>query len=100
MPALFAAYGDRRIIDRSQHILADISDLRGVLLEAIHHIADVFGIQLHKPAANDLCRTILCGNTNHRFLAADRFNDQIQNVIQQVRIVRIILLQLADIEML
>lgn len=45
-------YCRRRIVYRSQHILTDISNLCGVLLEAVHNISNVFGIQFHLRADN------------------------------------------------
>ena len=95
-----SVYCRRRIVYRSQHILTDISNLCGVLFEAVHNISNVFDIQFHKPTADNFCRTLLCTNANQRSLCANRFNDQLQNVIQHFGIVRLILLQQIHTELI
>ena len=93
----------KTIIDRCVrlvYILTDISNLCGVLLEAVHNISNVFGIQFHKPTADNFCRTLLCTNANQRSLRANCFNDQLQNVIQHFGIVRVILLQQIHTELI
>ena len=93
-------YYETVIVYRSQHILTDISNLCGVFLEAVHNISNVFDIQFHKPTADNFCRTLLCTNANQRSLRANYFNDQLQNVIQHFRIVRVILLQQIHTELI
>lgn len=81
-------------------ILTDISNLCSVLFEAVHNISNVFDIQFHKPTADNFCRTFLCTNANQWSLRANCFNDQLQNVIQHFGIVRVILLQQINTELI
>ena len=83
--------GQGSVVQRRQHVLADIVDIRHLVVEALHDVLDMCGIEFHKLAFHNLDRLLLSTDPYRLFIAADHIDQCFDDFIYASEIVRIFL---------
>ena len=79
---IIAVHRAWRVKERGKQVLPDIPNLRGVLPQAVRDKADVFAVQLQEFRPHNLGRIIISADTDTVTGAANRFQYQIDNLIE------------------
>ena len=75
-------HGGGRVEQHGQQVLLHVADLGGVVVQALHDELDVGAVQLQKPRPNDLVGKVRPGDPGGLAPGADRFHDQLHDLVQ------------------
>ena len=81
-------HGGRCVVQRSEQVLLHVPDWAAVLCKTLQHKFDVVGVQLHKPAAHYLGRAVIPGNSQHLSLGRAGVHQQINDLVDDVLVIR------------
>ena len=76
------ADGGGRVEQHGQQVLLHVADFGGVVVQALHDELDVGAVQLQEPGPHHLMGEVRPGNPGGLASGADRFHDQLHDLVQ------------------
>ena len=74
-------HGGRCIVKRSQEVLPNITDVSGVVLEALEHLPDMASVQLQQPGLYNCLGQIIPTHPDILPVGADRLHHQLHHLV-------------------